>query len=265
MGWKEAGPEIIIAIIGSSFLGTSLTTFLDNNYFQPNISIEVNDKLNQVLSSGQVDYYEIIFKNTGQKSASNLSLNMFFFANITKYDSILTSENVASHLENNSRLSGSNNQLKPSLLTVSIPRFPKNGIIVLYVWTEPWPTYREQISGPDPYYISASYNEGSNNFASSQLVSPYTQNILKYIPDIQDNNINFLSLSNVPFITIILSILSFAILYRIRKLKLSKNKVLKLTDFDIEMPNDHTSQAKVKYDIPFMVPIILVSQLPFSF
>ena len=94
MTWKESGLQIITALIGSSILVTGFTAFISNTYFQPNIVLSVLPNSNPILSVPSIDYYEIVIRNTGPSSATNVKFSAFFFGNITKSSAIIHSENV---------------------------------------------------------------------------------------------------------------------------------------------------------------------------
>lgn len=235
MGWKDSGVEILVAVIGSSLIGTSLTTIYSDIYIQPYIDIKVIEHHNPLSPSNTVDYYEILFKNTGQKYASNSQLNLFFFANITKHLTIIHNGNVT--FEQSNQTFPDSVQVMPSVLSSSLNKFPKNSIILVYVWVKPWEySSEEQQYLSNAYYVSATYDEGSNHLSSNSLQTPYRDNVGKFIPHIKEESSDFVSLNNISFITIILSILAFAILFRIRSLK--------------------HKRRKKKYEILSLIPII---------
>lgn len=252
MAWRDAGLEIVIAIIGSSLLGTSLSTYYNNVYYQPFIDISLRENQNYELSDPS-DYYEITFKNTGQKSASNLQINIFFFANITNYIPMIHGEKPIFNLDNNISQNG-NNLIKPSVLNASISKFPENGIIILYVWTDPWPINKKNFIGIDEYYIIATYDEGSNHKTSFFQKNINDQN--SFFPYIEIDTSNTLSIQNVPFVTILLSILTFAILFKVHRTKL-KNKLSSINRLDHYQINEEP--RKFQYDLIVLVPIIFVS------
>ena len=136
MGWKESGLDILTAIIGSSLIGTSLTTIYSDIYIQPYVDIKVTEKRNELSPLNTVDYYEVLFKNTGQKYASHSQLNLFFFANITKFLTVIHAGNVT--FQDSSKSLPGSGQILPSMLTASLDKFPKNSIILVYVWVTPW-------------------------------------------------------------------------------------------------------------------------------
>jgi len=247
VSWKESGVEIIVAIIGSGLIGTSVTTFFSDIYFQPFIQIQVNEHRNELSLLNGIDYYEILFKNTGQKYASNSQLNMFFFANITKYIPVIHTGNLSSNVSKTDNFLNSS-QIKPSLLTVSLEKFPKNSIVLIYVWTKPWTYNAQQAYLSNEYYVTATYDEGSNHITSNGLQSPYSK--IPYLPYLKEDSTAFVSLTNIPFVTIILSIIAFTILFKIRRLKQIKK------DSSAVSPS-----SRSRYDLLFFIPIVFASSI----
>ena len=243
--------EILVAVIGSSLIGTSLTTIYSDIYLQPYIDIKVTERHNE-LSLDTVDYYEVLFKNTGQKYASNSQLNLFFFANITKYLTVIHPGNVT--FEESTKSLPDSGQILPSILSASLDKFPKNSIILIYVWVKPWEYNTEQQHLSDAYYISATYDEGSNHLSSNALQTSYRDNVGKFIPDIKEESSDFVSLTNISFVTTALSVLAFAILFRIRRLKQKKGKKQKNA-------STMSSLSQKRYDILFLIPIIFASSV----
>lgn len=249
MGWKESGLDILTAVIGSTLIGTSLTTIYSDVYIQPYVDIKVTEKRNELSPLNTVDYYEVLFKNTGQKYASNSQLNLFFFANITKFLTVIHAGNVT--FQESATSLPDSGQILPSMLTASLGKFPKNSIILVYVWVKPWEYNTEQQYLSNAYYISATYDEGSNHLSSNSLQTSYRDNVGKFIPYIKEDSSDFVSLTNISFVTMVLSVLAFAILFKIRRVK----------QMMIKKRKSVPPLPQKRYDILFLIPIIFASSV----
>jgi DNA-binding beta-propeller fold protein YncE len=177
----------ISSIIGSGLVVTVLTTLIAG-FNQPHVYLNVVPHLFPYYSDEsteqiphKVQYYEVIARNDGRVSANHVKLSLFFFGRIMNYSSALYSENMTLNpepIKSQMLQSQSNNypQIKnqnldqqskngvPSLLVANIPRFAKDAMIIIYVWTDTDET--------DPFYVSATYDQGSNEYPSPALKDP---------------------------------------------------------------------------------------------
>jgi hypothetical protein len=145
------GLPIIAAVIGSSLL-LSIITMVISEVNKPNIRIYVEQRTSQPNPENDSDknYYEVIARNDGRTPATNLKLSMFFFATVKDVQVLLNSSNYILTIANNTQ---------PSAIAIRVANLTQNEMIAARVWYE-WTNTTKF----DPYYISATYKEGSAQY-----------------------------------------------------------------------------------------------------
>jgi hypothetical protein len=153
----ESIVQIISAVIGSTLIVTALTS-LSSVINNPDIYLNIQQELSKPESVEESDAsdkgvpvsaYQIIARNDGRAPATNVTLSMFFRANISNWEPILHSEEINDY----SRI----NYSDWSLLYVEIPRFTSGAVMIVKV---------DVIDATvvTPYYVSAAYDQSSNQF-----------------------------------------------------------------------------------------------------
>jgi len=155
-------------------------------------------------------YYEIIARNDGRASATHLKLSMFFFSNIIKNASVIYSENATFKTVLKHELK---KQVEPSLLTASLPRLAKGGIVITYVWTDS--------DENSPFYISTTYDQGSRDYISPNLLLPSSTNTGPPIayPVLQSGQYDIPINDKIIIIALILTVVFFAIALGSKRIK----------------------------------------------
>jgi len=153
MGITDSTLTLISTLVGSGGLVIFIATSLLSNLNQPNISLTVNYNIppaDSVLDIPRISYYEIITKNVGLAQAKNLTLSMFFKANITKAVPVIYDQSVRM-LEKGVDTNGNN----ISFAKAYLPMLSPNAQFVIDVWTNG--------HNGDSYYVSATYDQGSSS------------------------------------------------------------------------------------------------------
>jgi hypothetical protein len=155
--WKDSGLQIISAIIGSSLVVTALTA-LFSQINQPSIYLDVRPHLNLTSNNGtsppKVQYYEVVVRNDGRSLASNMTVSTFVTGKIHDFNPILHGEQLV--VQKNESRQGQ------SLVPVHIPRLAKDAVVVFRVTPE-------NSSIVDPYYVSATYDQGSVQYPNFNI------------------------------------------------------------------------------------------------
>ena len=249
MGWRESGIQIISALIGSSLVLTSLSG-LYSSFNQPNIYIGVQHQLLRSISGASdprdfdprdppLQLYEIIARNDGRESAKDLRLSLFFYSNITDFKTVIFGEDMEVNNQFNDGI--------PSLLVVNTSRLSHNAIIVIRIWTHS----EENV----PYYISATYAQGSNYYSSYHFKGKPAE--IATLPDVEAGHRD-----DVPeerrllIILLILSAVSFAV-------ALGYKKIYHLTHSETPKGGAliYTDSLSNKRDISFGIAVIILSSL----
>jgi hypothetical protein len=137
--WKESGLQIISSIIGSSLLLAVLTASIAEMN-RPDVHINVithefppfYDAINQPPIH-KVEYYEIVVRNDGRSSATNMTLSMFFFSNLINSTAILHNENIRINIDQKHDIK-KQGTLEPSVITANLPRLARGAMVIVYVW-----------------------------------------------------------------------------------------------------------------------------------
>jgi hypothetical protein len=149
---RESSIQIISTLIGSGLLLTALSGVY-SEFNQPNIHLAItphysNDS-NYKDTKPKINYYEVLLRNDGKTPATNLTFSMYFFGDIKNYTVFFTDEKVQSMHETKSRG-------ETSLLLGEMPRLAPGAMTIIYTWVN--------ASKYDPYYISATFDQGSASF-----------------------------------------------------------------------------------------------------
>jgi YVTN family beta-propeller protein len=262
LNWRESALQIITAIIGSGLAVTSFTTYLAEIYNQPDINLIIDERSNIKLSP-YPEYYEVSVINNGRSSANNMKLSLFFFGNITHYSKVLSDEsiNITQNVSENLAMSGVIDARIPSELSAYIPRLAPDAMVVIYVWAEPWASIdpSDPSSFIIPYYIAASYDEGNVDYSSFRQFDP--TNVISNLPQLHNVEKELPLSHRISIITLILSIIFFAIVVRFRRMRqlreMNKRKQMSLDTYSQNL----TDKAEIKIDIYLAIPAILIGAI----
>jgi YVTN family beta-propeller protein len=247
MGWKDSGLQIILSIIGSGLLLTVLTG-LYSEYNKPNIYLLVTSHYIPASSTKEnytgppkVQYYEIVARNDGRTQATNVTLSMYFFSNVINSSAILHNVMVKPDTDLNKTIT-KQGVAEPSLVTERLPKLPRDAMIITYVWTD--------ADADKPFYISASYDQGSTDLPSrnyfSQSNSYGSSQSILYPQIYAGRNTGIPFNIEIIIIASILSAISFAIALGMKRTKhsINKNDRQKILDFENEISKVENIVAK---------------------
>ncbi len=199
---RDSSLQIVSALIGSSLLLTIFTA-LYSEFNQPNIYLGIIPHFNTTSdfeSKPKVNYYEIMIRNDGKTSATNLTAYMYFFGPIKKYTTFFTDEKITN-------LQQQQTGTIASLLTAEMHRLASGAMTIIYVWVD--------ANKYNPYFISATFNQGSSTFPvfrPPDVESGHFPNILAGHDDTQ-------SIQRVIIISSIFCVISFTIVIANKKIK----------------------------------------------
>jgi|RhiMethySRZTD1v2_1073278.scaffolds.fasta_scaffold1542482_1 hypothetical protein len=150
----ESSIPIISTLIASGFLLTVLSG-LYSEFSQPNIHLSItphyNTTTNYIESIPTIDYYEILMRNDGKTSATNLTFSMYFFGDIKNYKVSFTDEKLQSLKEEETNG-------ETSLIVGEMARLAPDAMTIINTSVD--------ANKYDPYYISATFDQG-NTFSSA--------------------------------------------------------------------------------------------------
>ena len=231
---RDSSIPIISTLIGSGLLLTVLSG-LYSEFSQPNIHLDITPhydrESNYDESEPKISYYEILLRNDGKTPATNLTLSMYFFGDITDYTVFFTDEKEPS-------LNETNTTGETSLLIGEMPRLAPGAMTIIYTWVTS--------SKYDPYYISATFDQGS---ASFPVFSP---------PDIESGRFpNILSGNEGAYIIQQLIIVSAALCIVFFTIAIAHNKIKE----KIRVKREGRIQKIKEFDLFVAIPIIIISSI----
>jgi hypothetical protein len=231
---RESSIPIISTLIGSGLLLTVLSG-LYSEFSQPNIHLDITPHYdrgsNYNESEPKISYYEILLRNDGKTPATNLTLSMYFFGDIKNKTVFFTDEKEPS-------LNEINTTGETSLLIGEMPRLAPGAMTIIYTWVNS--------SKYDPYYISATFDQGS---ASFPVFSP---------PDIESGRFpNILSGNEGTYIIQQLIIVSAALCIVFFTIAIAHKKIKE----KIRVKREGRIQKIKEFDLFIAIPIIIISSI----
>lgn len=236
MKFGESGLQIITALIGSSLL-IPIITILIGDFNRANVSIDVKPHINisKINSTSSItdienpliEYYEIIIKNIGRTPASNLTLSMYFNGPIIKNYTVLGTEN----LKFGNPIIRETNPC--CYLSAYAPKLAPNDLLIIYLYTN--------TTERDPYYISATYEQGSNQYPNFSPVDIESGDF----PDIANDAT---LVEQVLVISIILCGLFFSVAIIHKRVK----RIIH---------HDKDNKLKIEFDLALAIPLIALSAI----